>query len=132
MTIKCDWENREQTILMLRVTGEWHNDTMDDIVRTYQQLTASVDHVVDTIIKVQALNSPPCKIITATLSNLQALNPAKAGMMICVNKSVVKRGAFSITQMLNKQSLHHMVPTLDDAYRLIHEARADLADAHPH
>lgn len=60
MPVTVFWDNEEQTIIRMEFDGQWTWDDVHEAVGTINQMTDSVDHIVDGLIDMRkAVGVPP-------------------------------------------------------------------------
>jgi hypothetical protein len=131
MPISLNWNDDDKTILRLIFWNEWD---LDEYVRQFEVVIdaiKTVAHPVDILVDLRTDSFVPkgntLRVFRHVLDNL----PDNAGIIVYVNDNHVQRHMFntqlSFYNTLRRRHKRHlqMVETLDEAYELIDQFRAE-------
>jgi hypothetical protein len=121
VSIRIEWDNAEQTILLHTYSGKW---TLDDYAAAAHQaysMVAAADHAVDFIIDLSQSDDPPMKITAAAIRMTELRHP--------LQRRVVMIGVTHFMMMLFEGGKRLMPHLTQEVYfaKTQDEARALLA-----
>lgn len=127
MIITVDWDDAEQTILLIALTGTWDADDFRDGIEAIRRNLQEATHPVDLLVCVtdKALMNPPGWVIRIGRDALLGA-PMNTGMLVITpnNTAILAFTEIGIQLLGNRYTGKlHTAATVDDARRLIRAHR---------
>lgn len=127
MSVSAWWDNDEQTIVRYDFEGHW---TWEEFYPVYEQAIAmerGVPHRVDVILNMLKSQNIPISILTHARS-IARKQPGNLGISVIVTTNAAILSLYRAGIKIDSGIAHYFAATttLDDAYRIINEAREKL------
>jgi hypothetical protein len=134
MTVQVGWDKGEWTIIRVRFEGEWVWDDLASGLEEVDALLISVDHRVDLIIDATGSQMIPNDLLQHIREIATPAGRENEGAKVVVGANGVVRAGYGLFRRMYGRQIKDrgllFAGTLEEAYEIIAEARADSRQRH--
>lgn len=124
---RVQWDDPEQTILRFEFEGEWDWVVVRQVALMGQEMSASVEHRVDSVVDLRQSHGLPAHSLSQFEQLAQFPSP-NSGVIVIVGGGNLVASLLNIFKRVYRSAAakYHYVETMEEAERLIRRLRREL------